>query len=366
MKYRDPKVILPLLLCTLVLFGAGIYVGVTYNPLQAPPRASEEHISSPHTELESWSYNSEAKETLIAYVQDVTQESSPHFIPTEERVATFDLDGTLYLENQFTYFDLMALLNWALNEPQSHATDQMKTDALSIQNAAQNNAYTAEIAELQTQLFTQAFNGVSRTEFMQYIDEFAQTPADGFHNLLRKDAFYLPMKELVHYLQEHDFQIYIVSAAVRDEVRVLVCKELDIPADHVIGADYSFYVAESSDASQSTHLYEPHDTIRIGSELVNSNEEESKALSIVREIGKTPVMAFGNSSGDYSMLNLAIDHPRYPGIAFVLNHDDDVREYGKPGGNSSLVDTAQTYGWHVISMKNDFNTVFEGDASKAS
>lgn len=318
--------------------------------------------------LVSWSAGSEPKARLVSFVQAATTPGDPGFIPEQNRIAVFDLDGTLYCQDQYTYFDVMAVLNWVLNEPASHADAELRAMAERVASDARAGTYTSETADIQTQLVERAFAGLPREDFLAYIERFAQTPADGFTGLARKDAFYAPMVEVVRYLERNGFTVYVVSAAVRDEVRVLVGQALGIPSYQVIGTDYTSYVSGQGgeEGADPSYRFTPEDQILIGSHLLFSDEKANKAIAISREIGAHPVLAFGNSSGDYSMFGYTLANPDHPALALTVNHDDAEREYGTEGGSASMVALAAQEGWSVISMKDDFATVFAGDVRKAS
>lgn len=304
------------------------------------------------TNLDSWQDKASAKQALIAYVHAVTDNTQPDYIEPSERVAVFDLDGTLYLQDQYSYFDVMALLNWVLVENVRNTSPDQQDLARSIQKACLDGTYSGETSQKVALLTQQVYNGLTQQEFMSYIDRFSTTQANGFSNLLRKDAFYAPMVEVVDFLKAHDFEIYIVSAADRDIVRVLCVQRLGIDPSHIIGTDY----AHTADAVGGP--------VTRASELAFSDERENKVVAIAKEIGKRPVLAFGNSSGDYAMLNYTAKNPDHRALSLVVDHDDTSREYGKEGGSASLQQSAAEYGWQLISVQKEFKTLFGNNVTK--
>ena len=147
------------------------------------------------------------------------------------------------------------------------------------------------------------------------------------------EAYFQPMVSLVSYLAANDYQVFIVSATYRDAVRVMTEGVLDqyIPADRVIGTDL-LYVA-SGDEDEDSMFYEltPEDDLVIDGKLFQKNQKTNKAVMIQQEIGRMPVLAFGNSTGDFSMATYTLQNEQYGGRAYMLLCDDTERDYGGRG-----------------------------------
>ena len=130
-------------------------------------------------------------------------------------------------------------------------------------------------------------------------------PVEGLDNLAWGEAFYLPMIEVIKYLQANKFQVYIVSGSERQLVRTLICDMLDIPKANIIGTDNEILAAHQGSADGLKYVYRKDDYLVRG-KYQGKNLQMNKVVAIAREIGKQPVLAFGNSRDDASMLNYTI------------------------------------------------------------
>ena len=184
-----------------------------------------------------------------------------------------------------------------------------------------------------------------------------ETPVEGLTNLKWGEAIYLPMAETIQYLQNNQFQVYVVSGSERQLVRILACDVLHIPENHIIGTDIEIKAAHQGNADGLDYAYQKDDSLVRG-KFVIKNLQMNKVAGIAREIGKQPVLAFGNSSGDTSMLNYTVNGNKYKSAAFFLLCDDLERELG----NTKIADKgrklAEENGWVPISMRDDFKTIY--------
>ena len=175
------------------------------------------------------------------------------------------------------------------------------------------------------------------------------------------------MISLIEYLRANDYTVYIVSATYRDAVRVMTEGVLDeyIPAGHVIGTDL-LYVA-SGDENEDSMFYElaPEDELVIAGRLFLKNQKTNKATMIQQEIGKMPVLAFGNSTGDFSMATYTLQNEKYGGRAYMLLCDDTERDYGDPDAAASFKVKCDLNGFFTVSMKDEFETIYPEGVHKA-
>ena len=163
-------------------------------------------------------------------------------------------------------------------------------------------------------------------------------------NVPLKDLTYAPMVELILYLQENDFQVYIVSAGFQGMMRAVSEEIYNIEQENVIGTQPQF-------VSQLTE----HGIVQIRQPVLESfNDGAEKPVNIQNIIGKIPIFACGNSDGDIEMLMLTHHHENH--FACMVHHDDDQREYYYT--NNESLDASEQNGWIVLSVKNDFKTVF--------
>ena len=305
---------------------------------------------------EYWSADSAPANELREYVEKVTNpDDKENFIPEEDRIAVFDMDGTLACETYYTYYDTMMFIEYCLNDHPENVSDELKDIAASIEPG-----YLAD--ENLARNFAKAYAGMTVEEFSQYVTEFGQKKTASFNNMRYCDNFYLPMVELVKYLYDNGFEIYVISGTERITTRAIVAAspiaEYVRPA-HVIGTD--FEVKQKGHETESSNMnfkYEDGDELVLTGGFIQKNLNANKSIYIEREIGQRPVLAFGNSGSDTSMMNYTIDSRNpYPAEAFMIVADDNVREWGKQDWAAKSQDY-MAKGYIPISMKNDFAQIY--------
>ena len=305
-----------------------------------------------------WEKNSAAKEKLVAYIKDITDKKSKNFIPVEDRIATFDMDGTFLCETAPYYFEWMLYLNRALYDENFTPSQADKDYATQIENAIRNTKKfpkNVDVDEAKSQ--ESVFVGMTPAEYENYVKNFMEKPVEGLTNLKWGEAFYLPMVEVIKYLQANDFTVYVVSGSDRPTVRILACDLLKIKTNNVIGSDPKIISVNQDENDGGNYVYGKNDYLVRG-HLIEKTLKMNKVSQIAREIGKQPVLAFGNSSGDTSMLNYAINGNKYKSAAFFVLCDDLDRELGNISKAKSCEDLANKNGWTSISMRNDWKTIY--------
>ncbi len=310
-----------------------------------------------------WTQNAEAKQKLVAYIKDVTNKSSKNFIPVEDRIATFDMDGTFLCETAPYYFEWMLYLERALYDNSYTPSQADKTYAKSIEEGIRKTGKFpkgVDVDEAKSQ--ESVFAGMTPAEYEAYVKKFMEKPVEGLSNLKWGEAFYLPMVEVIKYLQANDFTVYVVSGSDRPTVRALACDLLKIKPNNVIGSDPKIIAAKQGDKDGGDYVYGKDDYLVRG-QLIEKNLKMNKVSVIAQEIGKQPVLAFGNSSGDTSMLNYAITNNKYKSAAFFVICDDLEREFGNEKKAANCIKLAEENGWTSISMRNDWKTIY-GDNVK--
>ena len=310
-----------------------------------------------------WTKDSETKQKLVEYVKDVTNKSSKNFIPVEDRIATFDMDGTFLCETAPYYFEWMLYLDRALYD-KNYTPSQVDRDyAKIIEEAIRKTGKFpkgVDVGEAQSQ--ESVFAGMTPAEYETYVKKFMEKPVEGLTNLKWGEAFYLPMVEVIKYLQDNDFTVYIVSGSDRPTVRILACDLLKIKYNNVIGSDPKIIAAKQGDKDGGDYVYGKNDYL-IRGQLIEKNLKMNKVSVIAQEIGKQPVLAFGNSSGDTSMLNYAVYGNKYKSAAFFVLCDDVERELGNISKADKCRKLAEENGWTSISMRDDWTTIY-GDNVK--
>lgn len=314
-----------------------------------------------------WTEGCEAISELTDYVNAVTDSGSEDFIPDKDRIAVFDMDGTLMGETAPTYFDWVTYAYRVLDDPgyAGQATEEMIKTAEAIRAIPVNGIPKwLEAAHIRDN--AKAFKGMTKEDFDEYILRFMEKPVEGFDNLVYGEMFYKPMVEIVNYLQENDFTVFIVSGTDTYVCRLLLQNVFDIPPYQIIGSEYGIRPdGQPTDNGLEYNMEAADNIIRDGTYALK-NVKSNKVRTIFERIGQHPVLMFGNSSGDYSMAMITSANNKYKSRAFFVLCDDDLREYGNIEKAASLSEQAQKNGWHTISMKNDWKTIYGDAAVKTS
>jgi len=333
-----------------------VEVQVTPVPVQETPEPTAEPAAEPAAApLSLWSDGYGAKQSLIDYVNAVTAEGSPDFIPAEDRIAVFDMDGTLTCETYYTYYDTMMFIEYCLVDHPERVSDELKAVAASIQPG-----YLAD--ETLARNFAKAYAGMTVEEFSEYVVEFGKKNTASFENMRYIDNVYLPMAQLVEYLYDNGFEIWVISGTERTTTRAIVANSpisKYVRPEHVIGTD--FEVKQRGYENESSNMdfkYENGDELVLTGGFIQKNLNANKSIYVEREIGQRPVLAFGNSGSDTSMMNYTIDQRNpYPAQAYMVVADDNVREWGKQDWDQKSADYLAK-GYIPISMKSDFAVIY--------
>ena len=323
----------------------------------------EEGEIKPSGELEYWTEDSEAKKKIEEFVSEVTDEESGSFVPEEDRIAVFDLDGTIIGELYPSYFEYMMFIHRALYDEDYEAPKAMKDFAKALEKGIETGDMPHDNERLHAKYAGQAYAGMTIAELKEYTQEFMNTKADGFKKLTRGDAFYKPMVSLVNYLTANDFQCYIVSGSDRTVVRGIIKDKLPIPENRVIGMSYTMVATDQGDADGLDYVFEDTDEVILGGDLIIKTIKMNKVSEIELEIGKTPILSFGNSSGDVSMAQYVLNNEEYDAMAFMVLCDDLDREHGNTEKAESMKETCLERGFETISMRNDFETIYGGEVT---
>jgi len=308
-----------------------------------------------------WNKEAASYQALTKYVKEITKKNSKNYIPVEDRVAVFDMDGTILCETAPYYLSQMLILDRTLKDKSYTPSADDRKFALTL-DAWIKNKHTGKKAGSSSPHLASVFSGLTDPEYTAYVKKFMAKPVEGLSNLARGEAFYLPMVEVIKYLQANKFQVYIVSGSERQLVRTLVCDVLAIPQANVIGTDNKILAVHQGSADGLKYVYRKDDYLVRGG-YQGKNLQMYKVVSIAREIGKQPVLAFGNSRDDASMLNYTITGNKYKSAAFFVLCDDLQRELGNLDKAEKCRKLAAEHGWNAISMRDDFKTIY-GDNVK--
>ena len=313
---------------------------------QAETAAAETAQPEVNVLIPYWTEGSAVADSIVAYVKSVTDESSDSYVAPADRIAIFDFDGTLYGERYPTYFDTCLFIHRALHDETFTAPEDIREYAKAMEEALYNHLPEPDSDKSTAQCAAECFKGMTQEEYREYVKTFMASPAFGFEGMTYAEGFYKPMTEVVKYLAENDFTIFISSGSERAMVRELIKGSLDewIPSD--AGRKYTITA---------------DDQILMEGNLVTKNQNTNKVFSIIDEIGKCPILVFGNSSGDLAMAQYVLQHG---GKGYMLLCDDTERDYGDLAVAAKFADSCEKMGLETVSMKNDFATIYGDNAVK--
>lgn len=364
-----------LLLIVSFLAGAliAVVVMLTLNGRPATPAVPETtsqgaDVSAPAADRDddlskafsSWKADSASLQELVDFVSGCVKKDSPDYLEPADRIAVFDMDGTILCEKAPVYIDYCLTMYRVLDDPTYNATGEERSAMQQVRDHAYSEGKTFHPEGItKDDLVASAFAGMTPEAFRAYVADFAdKTDAVGFEGMTYGQSFYLPMLEVIEYLKANDFDVWMVSACEREVVRALV-ERFDIPFDHVIATDVPYVASGLGEEVADDYNMEKDETILLGAPLDEVECGKSgKPAAIAREIGKRPVLAFGNSAGDYSMLNYAEGNPDHTGMGFFVVCDDTVREYGSEEKAAEYYADAEQQGWTTFSMANDWKTIY--------
>ena len=309
--------------------------------------------------LKSWN-QCDALTALKLYVADVTNPKSPNYIPEEDRIATFDMDGTFVGELYPTYFEYNLLEYRALDDPsyRDKAPEDVRQAAQNIRDFVRLGTPLPDHFDMvHAHAAAKAYAGMTLAQFDAYVKAYAAMPANGFSGMTYGQSFYRPMLEVMEYLKDNGFTYYVVSGSDRFICRALV-ESIGIAPNRVIGMDVKLTSNNQGEEAGVNFTMTKDDYLVRTSELIIKNLKTNKVLQISQEIGKVPVLSFGNSSGDCAMHNYALSNSQYRSEAFMLIADDDARDHANHNKALTLGEKWRDAGYHVISMRDDFKTIY--------
>jgi phosphoglycolate phosphatase-like HAD superfamily hydrolase len=298
--------------------------------------------------LPSWN-DGASKRAIVAFVGQVTKAGTPDFVPVPQRIATFDNDGTLWVEQpiytQFAFaIDRIKLLSashpeWRDKEPFASLIDGDVERAL----AGGEDAVLQALAATHAGMTTDSFERIAR--------EWVTTKRDARFKRPYSTLVYQPMLELLNYLRANGFKTFIVSGGGVEFMRAYAEEAYGIPPEQVIGSSGRMKYQMRGDVPELLKL-PAVDVV---------NDKDGKVVSIQKIIGRRPIAAFGNSDGDLQMLEWTAAG-KGARLALLVHHDDAAREWAydrgsKIGGLDKALDEANAKKWVVVSMKNDWNTI---------
>jgi len=319
-----------------------LFALVTALALGAPARAADW--------LPSWN-DGPSKSRIVAFVETVTDQASQQYVPPSERIAVFDNDGTLWTE-QPMYFQFAFALDrvkaLAPQHPEWRTQEPFKSvlagDIAGVVASGQHGLL---------EMMAATHTGMTEDEFRSIVADWLATARHPRFKRPYTELTYAPMKELLAYLGANGFKTFIVSGGGVEFMRVFSEQVYGVPPEHVIG----------SSIRTKYELRDGKPVIVRLPEIEFIDDKAGKALGINRYIGRKPILAFGNSDGDFEMLEYTTSAPG-PRLGLILHHDDGEREYAydrksSVGRLERGLDEAGPRGWVVVSMKNDWRRVYD-------
>ncbi len=304
--------------------------------------------------LTSWN-DTPALRAIVAFVQAVSREDSAGFVPPAERVAVFDNDGTLWSEKpipiqlDFTLFRMAELADRdpALKDRQPYKA-AIERDYRWLGGAVVKHYHgdDADLRLLQGALES-AFDGMGVEAFGAEVLAWLGTAS---HPVLRRpylSCAFVPMVELLRYLEANGFTTYIASGGDRDFMRPFAHSLYGIPPERVIGSSLGLDFDASGDDTRLVYK----------STIEFFDDGPQKPVRIWSRIGRRPLVAGGNSNGDIPMMRFARTDQR-GALRLLVLHDDAEREFAYTAGAEDALDRAKARGWTIVSIKDDWRTVF--------
>lgn len=313
-----------------------------------------------HT-LQSWN-DTPTRQTIVKFVESVTHEGSPHYLEPPNRVAVFDNDGTLWCEKPMPIEMGFVLLRFAeMAEKDASLRDRQPWKAACERDFAWLGSvitkhYHGDDSDVKVLMggILRAFAGMTVEDYATAADAFLREENHPTIGRSFRDCGYLPMIELLRYLEANGFTNYIASGGDRDFMRPVTEEIYGIPAEHVIGSSNALRYQHDESGGSLVYL----------AEADVFDDGDTKPVRIWSRIGRRPVVAGGNSNGDIPMLHYTGGPSRH-GLRLLLLHDDPQREFDYTAGAEQSLERADQEGWTVVSIKNDWSTVFAdvGDSS---
>ncbi|MEJ8574552.1 HAD family hydrolase [Microbaculum marinum] len=320
---------------------AGAFCGLAWLPLalaQTDP-------------LPSWN-EGPARQAIVDFVAAVATEGGPDYVAPGDRIATFDNDGTLWSE-QPVYVQLA----FALDRVRALAADHPEwKDAEPFRSvlAGDLNAVVASGKKGLAEIMAATHAGMSTDAFEQVVADWIATASNPRTGMLYTAMIYQPMLELIDYLKANEFEVFIVSGGGIEFMRAWTERTYGIPPQNVVGSSIRLEYVETDTGPVIMRL----------AELNFIDDGPGKPVGIQSHIGKRPIAAFGNSDGDFQMLEWTTSGSGRR-LGMIVHHDDAEREVAydrdSPVGRlDKAMDAAPAEGWLLISMKDDWKTVFPG------
>jgi phosphoserine phosphatase len=299
--------------------------------------------------LPSWN-QLESKKRILNFVKSVTDKNGSAYVNEEDRIAVFDNDGTLWVEQPF-YTQFLFIVDRIKALAPKHPEWKSKQPFKALLEG-NTEALKAGGEKAIAELIMVTHAGMTSEEFSGIVEAWMDTAKHPQLNRPYTNCIYQPMKEVITYLKDEGFKVFIVSGGGVEFIRPWSAQVYGIPPEQIIG-------------SSIKTRYEVHDGKPVLVRLPEINfidDKEGKPAGINEHIGRQPIAAFGNSDGDFQMLEWTTSG-KNPRLGILIHHDDAEREWAydrhsNVGRLEQGLDEANSRGWMVVSMKNDWKKIF--------
>lgn len=301
--------------------------------------------------LPSWN-DTAPKAAIVAFIEKVTKQGSPDFVPEPERIAVFDNDGTLWVEHPMYTQLAFALDRVKTLAPQHPEWKNVQPFKAVLEGDMKTLAASGEKGLLDLIMVTHA--GMTNDDFQKIVTDWLSTARDPKFNRPYTELVYQPMVELLSYLRANGFKTFIVSGGGVEFMRPWTEKVYGVPPEQVIGSSIKTEFKMQDDTPTLHRLPE-----------VNFIDDKAgKPVGINEQIGRRPIAAFGNSDGDLEMLQWTTMAGAPARLGMLVHHTDAEREYAYDrktdfGRLDKALDAAAITGWIVVDMKNDWKQIFK-------
>ena len=299
--------------------------------------------------LPSW--NEGATKTAIKeFVGKVTDRMSSDYVPPEERIATFDNDGTLWVEYP-VYTQLLFAFDRAKEMAPQHPDWKTTEPFKSLLNGDMETVAASGMKGLM-EIIMATHSGMPESEFEKQAGDWLRNTKQSRFDRYYSELVYQPQLELLEYLRANGFKTFIVSGGGMSFMRPVTEEAYGIPPQQVVG---------SSIVTEFKMVDGKREVVRMP-KIFFINDKETKPVGISKHIGRRPILAFGNSDSDMQMIEYTMEGDGLR-MGLYVHHTDAKREYAydrksKVGTLNKALDEAPAKGWYIVSMKDDWNTIF--------
>ena len=330
----------------------------TFNPCPPYSRQMTDLCKPGEGAMDAWTDGSKPVKDLIEFVSRVTDPGSGSFVPEEDRVAVFDMDGTILSENHPGDLEWAMYLRRVLHDPGFVPDDRQKALAEEMMEVIRTGVKTPGFTERKNECNAAAFRGMTLEDYEAYVDMYLDEVSGTYTNARRKDLFYAPMLQLMDYLSRMGFSVFVCSATETMNVRRTIAGLPGVNPGSAIATEYELEATGQNGADSIGYVMGPEEDLVYSGRIITVASGMNKVARIVQVVGKRPILAFGNGSGDYSMLTYVSENPHHDSMSFILCADDSARDYGNVERTAQFKEYAERMGWGVISMKDDFKRIY--------